>query len=539
MTDIATIDDWITDAEGENLEFKSSRTRFGLDELTEYCVALANEGGGKIIFGVTDKRPRSVVGSQAFPQPEETRSQLNQRLHLGITFDIVQHPGGRVLVFHVPSRPDGIPIQFRGKYLVRQDESLVGMSGERLREIYAEAGHDFSADICFGLTLADLSTEAIEDFRTRWKKKGNNSAIDTLSLEQLLRDIEVASDDGLTYAALILFGTRQAVRKYRAQAEIVFEYRSSNAAGPAQQREEFCEGFFLYYDRLWELINLRNDKQHYEDGPFVLEVRTFQERAVREAILNAVSHRSYQLGSNVFIRQFPERLEIDSPGGFAPEINPENILVRQSPRNRRIAEVFAKCGLVERAGQGVDLMYQLAIRDSKRTPDYSRSDDYTVSVVLAGQVLNRAFVRFILQCEPADLESLSTEQWLALEAFSREREFHGCSEESLGRLRDLGLIERVSSGRHILPRRYYEFLDRVHVYEKMREREVKKECLERELQKFRIDGMHMTELCDLLPNEEQKTVRRLIKDLEGEGRAHARGDNRWTRYFPGPPEEVQ
>ncbi|WP_153558878.1 ATP-binding protein [Roseimaritima sediminicola] len=536
MTDIATIDKWITDAEGENLEFKSARTRYGLDELTEYCVALANEGGGKIILGVTDRRPRCVVGSQAFPHPEETRSQLNQRLHLGITFDVVQHPGGRVLVFHIPSRPVGIPIQFRGKYLVRQDESLVGMSGERLREIYAEAGHDFSADVCPGLTLSDLSTEAIEDFRARWKKKSNNSSIDTLTVEQLLYDIEVGSDEGLTYAALILFGTRQAVRKFRGQAEIVFEYRSTNAAGPAQQREEFCEGFFLYYDRLWELINLRNDKQHYEDGPFVLEVRTFQERAVREAILNAVSHRSYQLGSNVFIRQFPERLEIDSPGGFAPEINPENILVRQSPRNRRIAEVFAKCGLVERAGQGVDLMYQLAIRDSKRTPDYSRSDDYTVSVVMAGQVLNRSFVRFILQCDLDDLESLSTEQWLALEAFSHEQPFHGCSQESLNRLLELKMVERVSSDRYILPRQYYSFLGREAAYERMREREAKKESLEAFLDDFRIDGVAISQIEEILPNDDRATVRAMLNELVGEERAHTTGDRRWTRYFPGPEE---
>ncbi len=119
MSDLASVDCWLSEPEGETLEFKAARTRYGLDELTEYCVALANEGGGKIIFGVSDRRPRQVVGSQAFAQPEETRSQLNQRLHLGVTFDIVNHPGGRVIVFHVPSRPRGIPIQFRGKFLVR------------------------------------------------------------------------------------------------------------------------------------------------------------------------------------------------------------------------------------------------------------------------------------------------------------------------------------------------------------------------------------------------------------------------------------
>ncbi len=539
MTDITKLEQWMQETEGENLEFKSARTRYGLDELTEYCVALANEGGGKIILGVSDKRPRQVVGSTAFAQPEQTRSQLNQRLDLGISFDIINHPNGRVLVFYVPSRPVGIPMQFRGKFLVRKDESLVGMSGERLREIYSEAGHDFSADICPQLEIGDLSKQAIEDFRSRWMLKNGNQQLSSLSVDQLLRDIEVANDDGVTYAALLLFGTREAVRKHLAQAEVVFEYRSTNAAGAANQREEFTEGFFLYFDRLWELVNLRNDKQHYEDGPFVLEVKTFQERAVREAILNAVSHRNYQLGSNVFVRQYPERIEIDSPGGFVPEINPENILVRQSPRNRRIAEVFGKCGLVERAGQGVDLMYQLAIRDSKRTPDYSRSDAYTVSVVMAGQVLNRAIVRFILKCNREILETLSTEQWLALEAFSLEKERPSCSQEALERLRELKLIERASGGRFILPRLYYEFTDRIQVYDRLRERELKKERLENELTKYRIEGLHMNELQNVLPGEERKTLRRFLKELEAEGRAHSQGETRWTKYFPGPPAEVE
>ena len=537
MVEIKQLETWMQETEGETLEFKQARNRFGLDELTEYAVALANEGGGKIILGVSDQRPRNVVGSTAFSQPEQTRGQLNQRLHLGISFDIVNHPDGRVLIFHIPSRPAGIPIQFRGKYLVRQDESLVGMSGERLTAIYAESGHDYSADICDGLSIDDLSDKAVEDFRKRWIAKSGNGQLAGLSKQQLLFDIEVATEEGVNFAGLVLFGTRTAVRKHLAQSEIVFEYRSTNAAGPAGQREEFTEGFFLYFDQLWNLVNLRNDKQHYEDGPFVLEVKTFQERAVREAILNAVSHRNYQLASNVFLRQYPERIEIDSPGGFAPEITPENILVRQSPRNRRIAEIFSKCGLVERAGQGVDLMYQLAIRDSKETPDYSKSDQFTVSVTLKGRVLNKAFVRFVLKCDVGALESLSTEQWLALDRLSREEQLRNCSSESVEQLLSLQLIERVSATRFILPRLYYEFLDRIDSYNRMREKEIKRELLESELQKYRVDGLHISDLDKILPDEERKAIRRLLKDLEDDNRVHAKGENRWTRYYPGPSEE--
>ena len=67
------VDDILNKPEGENLEFKEARNRYDFEKLTQYCVALANEGGGKIILGVTDSRPRRVVGSNAFRQPERTR----------------------------------------------------------------------------------------------------------------------------------------------------------------------------------------------------------------------------------------------------------------------------------------------------------------------------------------------------------------------------------------------------------------------------------------------------------------------------------
>lgn len=63
-------------------------------------------------------------------------------------------------------------------------------------------------------------------------------------------------------------------------------------------------------------MNLRNDIQHYQEGFFIFDIPTFNESVVREAILNAVSHRNYQLAGSVFIRQFPDRLVIESPGGL-------------------------------------------------------------------------------------------------------------------------------------------------------------------------------------------------------------------------------
>jgi len=188
---VEQVEAWLKEKEGERLEFKSARNRYDFEELTRYCVALANEGGGKIILGISDQRPRQVVGTHAFDQPERTRSGLIQRLHLNIDFDEIPHPDGRVLAFHVPHRPAGVAIQWEGQFWVRDGDSLIGMSSDRLREIFAETGHDFSADICNGLTVDELEPDSIEEFRRRWIAKSKNPQLAALSHSQLLADIGV------------------------------------------------------------------------------------------------------------------------------------------------------------------------------------------------------------------------------------------------------------------------------------------------------------------------------------------------------------
>ena len=69
MTSVEQIAQWLTEPEGERIEFKSALNNFHFEKLVDYCVALANEGGGKIILGVTDRRPREIVGTNAFAEP--------------------------------------------------------------------------------------------------------------------------------------------------------------------------------------------------------------------------------------------------------------------------------------------------------------------------------------------------------------------------------------------------------------------------------------------------------------------------------------
>ena len=147
-TELEQLQAWMNAPEDEHLEFKEAKNTFEFDDLVCYCAALANEGGGRIILGVSDRRPRRVVGSQAFSVLERTKAGLVRELHLRIDAREIQHAAGRVLVFEVPSRPLGVPIPVKGAYWMRSGEALVPMTPDMLRRIFDETGPDFSAGIC-------------------------------------------------------------------------------------------------------------------------------------------------------------------------------------------------------------------------------------------------------------------------------------------------------------------------------------------------------------------------------------------------------
>ena len=161
---------FLSEPEGTRLEFKSARTSYEFDKLVNYCVALANECGGTMILGVTDKRPRNVVGTSAFPEPGETEASLHRVFSRRIPIEEYHHGAKRVLIVHVPSRLPGTAWQHDGKYLKRAGDALVPMGDQELRAIFSEAGPDFSAETC-GASLADLSTDSIAEFRRRWARK--------------------------------------------------------------------------------------------------------------------------------------------------------------------------------------------------------------------------------------------------------------------------------------------------------------------------------------------------------------------------------
>lgn len=89
----------LQERESEHLEFKEAKQNFDFQKLLTYCVALANEGGGMLVLGVSDKKPRAVVGTKAFEDLQKTRESLYQRIQLRVEVVEEWEEGKRILIF--------------------------------------------------------------------------------------------------------------------------------------------------------------------------------------------------------------------------------------------------------------------------------------------------------------------------------------------------------------------------------------------------------------------------------------------------------
>jgi ATP-dependent DNA helicase RecG len=255
---------------------------------------------------------------------------------------------------------------------------------------------------------------------------------------------------------------------------------------------------------------------------------------IREAILNAVSHRDYRHAGSVFVKQYPTKIELVSPGGFPPGITPENILWKQHPRNRRIAEVFAKCGMVERSGQGANRMFELCARESKQPPDYSRSDDYEVFLTLNGKVQDPRFLTFLEKIGRERQVSFEATDFITLDIINREEKLPLWAKERVPSLLKSGAIERIGR-KLILSSRFYEFVDKKGVYTRKRglDRETNKQLLLKHIKDNRKQGSQFRDLREVLPSLTRDQVKKILAEMKKEKKICVVGKTSAARWYPG------
>jgi len=421
-----------------------------------------------------DKHPHKVTGTK---QAEDGIGQLESDIYRDLKIRTViyelfeEQTNKRVLVIEVPQHPTGKLYKYEDVPLMRVGEELLPMDDKTYLSIIQEQEPDFSEQICAEATFNVLDPIAIGVLKEKCSRKQGNKSFMSLSDKQALSDLHLIDGEKITNAAILLVGKEDFLSKKFPQAKVMLEYRNTESQINFDNRRQFSQPFFLLIDKLWEAINSRNGNIPIREGAYVFDIPYFNEEVIREVIDNAFAHRDYRKSSEIVIKQYPTKLVVTNAGGFPAGVNISNILtVPSTPRNRLLADILSKTGIVERSGQGIDRIFHYTLSEGKPEPDYTHSDDFNVTVVLSAMVKDKAFAMFIqkAQFELPDNNKLSVFDILAL-CEIRDGAKVPSNKQIAIRLHDLGLLDKKGKTRatyYILPRVYYEFLGDMSAYSK-------------------------------------------------------------------------
>ena len=435
-----------------------------------YVVALANAGGGHLVMGMEDKYPHKVVGTR---QCENALGQLENDIYKALqipveAYELFDEHNQRVVVVAIPRHPVGKALKFEDVALWRSGEELIPMPDKVLFSILQETDPDYSQAICEGVTINDLDKTAIAILKEKYARKQNNPTFTSLSDYQALSDLKLLVGHKVTNAAVLLVGKEELIQKHFPQAKVQLEFRNTEGQERFDKRLSFTAPFYILIDQLWKAINVRNGSVPVQEGAYMFDIPFFNEQVIREVVNNAFAHRDYRLQSEIVIKQYPSTLAIASPGGFPLGVTLDNILtVSSTPRNRLLADVLALTGIVERSGQGMDVIFRLTLSEGKQKPDYRKSDDYQVVAILSATVKDPGFALFIksIQQELPDNQKLSVFDILTFCAIKEGQQPK--DKDIAKRLFAMGYLEKrgkTNAIRYILPRRYYELTNNLSEY---------------------------------------------------------------------------
>lgn len=396
--------------ETEWVEFKEAKHNFGADDLGQYFSALSNEANlhrqpcAWLVFGVKDK-PRQIVGTQfrntaASLQSlkQEVARELSPHLTFVEIFELIR-PEGRVLLFQIPSAPDGMPVSWKGHMYGRNGESLVGLSIEKIERIRRQAiREDWSAELVPDAGMADLDAEALSLGRQKYREKHEGNARllaedTTWDDAKFLDKLKLRINGQLTRAALLLFGKDETAGKLPAQPKISWILK--DAQGMDVDYQHFGLPLLKLPDALFARVRNLTVRYMPPGTLFPTEVPQYDNWVIREALHNCLAHQDYAMGGLVRVVEKPGELIFSNLGNFIPG-SVEQVIEQDVPpeeyRNRCLADAMVEMKLIDTIGSGIRRMFVLQRNRFFPLPDYLIDRERSrVEAHIAGRLIDERY----------------------------------------------------------------------------------------------------------------------------------------------------
>lgn len=370
-------------SEHQRLEFKEAKQQFDNKKLYKFCVAIANEGGGYLILGIADRPPRTVVGTAAFNNPVEMAEKLFEAIGFRVDIEEVAHPDGRVLVFHIPSRPRGTAYHLDGAYLMRAGEELVPMSEDQLRRIFAEGQPDWLEEPAIQHLEAQgvidlLDTQTFFELLKLPYPTERSAVVDRLVQERLV-DEQEGSYSIRRLGALLLAKRLEAFSDLSRKAPRVVVYPGISKL-ETKLDQPGGKGYAVGFQGLVHFVMSQLPQNEIVEDALRKEVKLVPEIVIRELIANALIHQDFRItGASIMVEIYSNRVEISNPG--EPVVPVKRFIDGYQSRNERLADLMRRMGICEEKSSGIDKVIHAAEVFQLPAPDFRVGHQRTIVTI--------------------------------------------------------------------------------------------------------------------------------------------------------------
>lgn len=337
----------VSKGEGQNIEFKRALTK----DISHEVVAMANSGGGSILVGVSDNG--EIIGCKL--DLDKLSSYLQQITPpIKIDLESVVLNNRRVYVLKVYD--DGKLHSIGGIVYIRIGTIKRPLDLQEIGIRLVDTLETYFDKQVSPLKYDEVDPKTLEYYFDRLARIRSRE-IDEGSWAKYLRSIgAVVEKDGelyLSYAGLLFFYSNPEEYIPYSGLRIV---KMGGDGLPVSSRD--------IYGPIWRIAD---EAIHYLESEITeLEIvigarrgriRKYPIRAIREAVINALTHRNYAIASDIILFIYSDRLIVNSPGSLVPGVDLEDPV--HIPRNPVLSQLMFDAGYIERYGVGIILMKRL------------------------------------------------------------------------------------------------------------------------------------------------------------------------------------
>lgn len=346
----------------------------GVRDLAVSCVAFANRNSAKLYVGIEDKSGL-VPTDQIIPDwvPNDLITRLRSLcFNTGLSLNPIQKDenGGEFFTIDILYSANSIATTSDGKIYVRIGDKCEPVRSEDVARLASEK-NIFQWELqTRNISINEISLDKIIEFAKGIRSSDRvKESIKQKSDFEIIEHYNLIYEGKLTNIGVLWLGNSK--QRARLVYPLTVQYIVYNDLEEKIRKEDWAD-YDLNPKELLLDIEQRAIELTYSyeipNGMFRNKVRQYAAKVIRELLVNSFAHKSFTIAGDIFIKVFPDRLEITNPGGLPLGVTNENILHSSVSRNPHLKRIFHDLKLMEGEGTGYDLLYEEASKDSKPFP---------------------------------------------------------------------------------------------------------------------------------------------------------------------------